>query len=168
MPYGPEPTQSSTQQASGRGPLLAIGGAEDKLGKRSVLTEFVRMAGGPEARIAVIPTASSLGNEIVEVYDALFRKLGAAEVVSVRPESREDAHDPAYVDQLADVTGVKRPTAASTLAKLVEDAALERVELPSGGVGFKVAAEAPEAPEEPAPSEPSEPEPPAAEDEPEA
>ena len=47
-----------------------------------------------DARIAVIPTASSLGPEVVEVYDALFRKLGAAEVVAVRPESREDAHDP--------------------------------------------------------------------------
>ncbi|HSV40374.1 MAG TPA: cyanophycinase, partial [Nocardioidaceae bacterium] len=50
--------------------------------------------------------ASSLGPEVVEVYDALFRKLGAAEVVSVRPESRDDAHDPAYVDALADVTGI--------------------------------------------------------------
>ena len=106
MPYGPEPTQSSTQQASGRGPLLAIGGAEDKLGKRSVLTEFVRLAGGPEARIAVIPTASSLGNEIVEVYDALFRKIGAAAVWCVRPESREEAGDPALVRRLTDATGI--------------------------------------------------------------
>jgi cyanophycinase len=106
MPYGPEPTQSSTQQASGRGPLLAIGGAEDKLGKRSVLTEFVRLAGGPDARIAVIPTASSLGSEIVEVYDALFRKIGAADVWCVRPESREEAEDPALVRRLADATGI--------------------------------------------------------------
>ena len=88
------------------GPLMIIGGAEDKLRRRSVLTHFVEASGGPRARIAVIATASSLGPEIVEVYDALFRKLGAAEVVSVRPESREDAHDPAYVDQLADVTGI--------------------------------------------------------------
>jgi cyanophycinase len=85
---------------------MIIGGAEDKLRRRSVLTHFVEASGGRRARIAVIATASSLGPEIVEVYDALFRKLGAADVVSVRPESRADAHDPAYVDALADVTGV--------------------------------------------------------------
>jgi len=88
------------------GRLMIIGGAEDKLRKRRVLREFVAASGGPEARIAVIPTASSLGEEIVEVYDALFRRLGAAEVVSVRPESREDAHDEDLIAQLGKATGV--------------------------------------------------------------
>ena len=88
------------------GALLAIGGAEDKLGKRSVLRSFVALAGGENARIAVVPTASSLGPEIVEVYDALFRKLGARDVVAARPESREQADDPAMVARLDDVTGI--------------------------------------------------------------
>ncbi len=90
----------------GPGALLAIGGAEDKLGKRSVLRSFVDLAGGENARIAVIPTASSLGPEVVEVYDALFRKLGARDVVAARPESREEADDPAMVARLDDVTGI--------------------------------------------------------------
>jgi cyanophycinase len=85
---------------------MIIGGAEDKLRRRTVLTEFVRASGGSGARIAVIATASSLGHEIVDVYAALFRKLGAAEVVSVRPESRADAHDATFVDALADATGI--------------------------------------------------------------
>jgi cyanophycinase len=106
MPNGPEPTQSTTPPEPGRGPLLAIGGAEDKLGKRSVLSEFVQLAGGPDARIAVIPTASSLGDEIVDVYDALFRKIGAADVWGVRPESREEAEDPEVVGRLTDATGI--------------------------------------------------------------
>jgi cyanophycinase len=42
----------------------------------------------------------------VDVYDALFRKLGAAEVVSVRPESRDAAHDPDLVAELGKATGV--------------------------------------------------------------
>ena len=88
------------------GPLLIIGGAEDKLRKRTILKEFVAASGGPQARIAVIPTASSLGDEVVEVYDALFRRLGAADVVPIRPESRDDAHDPAVVEQLASATGI--------------------------------------------------------------
>jgi len=85
---------------------MIIGGAEDKLHKRTVLTEFVRAAGGDHARIAVIPTASSLGDEVVEVYDALFRKLGAAEVVSARPQNRDDAHDPAFVEPIDKATGI--------------------------------------------------------------
>jgi cyanophycinase len=92
--------------SSNRGPLLAIGGAEDKLGKRAVLSEFVALAGGPAARIAVIPTASSLGPEIVEVYEALFRKLGAADVFGLRPETREQAEDPALVERLEGATGI--------------------------------------------------------------
>jgi len=85
---------------------MIIGGAEDKLRRRTVLSEFVRASGGSGARIAVIATASSLGPEVVEVYDALFRKLGAAEVLSARPETREEANDPAYVGLLDDVTGI--------------------------------------------------------------
>jgi cyanophycinase len=88
------------------GPLMIIGGAEDKLRKRTILKEFVAAAGGSEARIAVVPTASSLGPEVVGVYDALFRREGAADVVAVRPEGREDAHDPAVVGRLDGVTGI--------------------------------------------------------------
>jgi len=40
---------------------MVIGGAEDKLGERVVLARFIQLAGGPDARIAVISTASSLG-----------------------------------------------------------------------------------------------------------
>ncbi|HRD60987.1 MAG TPA: cyanophycinase [Nocardioides sp.] len=89
-----------------RGALMIIGGAEDKLRKRRILREFVAASGGPEARIAVIPTASSLGDEIVDVYDALFRAEGAAEVIMVRPESRAEAADPERVEQLEKATGI--------------------------------------------------------------
>ena len=85
---------------------MIIGGAEDKLRKRTILKDFVAASGGQDARIAVIPTASSLGPEVVEVYDALFRRLGAADVVPVRPESREEAHDPELVARLAGATGI--------------------------------------------------------------
>lgn len=89
-----------------KGPLMIIGGAEDKLRRRTILKEFVAVAGGDRARIAVIPTASSLGDEVTEVYDALFRREGAAEVIAVRPESRDDSHDPALVEALDGATGI--------------------------------------------------------------
>ncbi|GAB3263214.1 cyanophycinase [Nocardioides dilutus] len=88
------------------GPLMIIGGAEDKLRKRRILKEFAAAAGGLDARIAVIPTASSLGPEIVDVYDALFRAEGAAEVTEVRPQSREEASSDGLVKRIEDATGI--------------------------------------------------------------
>jgi cyanophycinase len=92
--------------ALGEGDLLVIGGAEDKLGKRTVLKEFVERAGGADARIAVVPTASSLGPEIIDVYAALFTRLGATEVYGVRPENRTAASDPELVADLEGATGI--------------------------------------------------------------
>jgi cyanophycinase len=85
---------------------MVIGGAEDKLRSRGILREFVAAAGGADARIAVIPSASSLGDEIVEVYDAVFDRLGAGPVVACRPETREEAHDPELVRVVDEATGV--------------------------------------------------------------
>ena len=101
-----DPDASFARAPQSPGPLMIIGGAEDKLRKRTILKDFVAAAGGSDARIAVIPTASSLGDEVVEVYDALFRRLGAAEVRASRPESREEAADPDLVKVLDEATGV--------------------------------------------------------------
>ncbi len=102
MPIGADGRTGS----GGAGDLVVIGGAEDKLGRRTVLSEFLDRAGGQEARIAVIPTASSLGPEIVEVYAALFTRLGAAEVYGVRPEDRAAASSPDLVAELERATGI--------------------------------------------------------------
>jgi len=63
--------------------LLIIGGAEDKVGRATVLRRFVRLAGGRRARIVVIPTASAFPEQAVETYTTIFRRLGAPEVVAV-------------------------------------------------------------------------------------
>ena len=60
------------------GTLCVIGGAEDRVGERIVLRKFVELAGGDGSRIAVVATASSLGPEILETYDEVFRSVGAA------------------------------------------------------------------------------------------
>jgi cyanophycinase len=105
----PEVADESGHPSPGRptpGPLMVIGGAEDKLRRPTILKEFVAAAGGADARIVVIPTASSIGDEVVEVYDVLFRRLGAGEVTPCRPESRGEAHDPDLVKRLDEATGV--------------------------------------------------------------
>ncbi|MGA8249080.1 MAG: cyanophycinase [Nocardioides sp.] len=102
----PEPADEPTSTSDPSGRLMIIGGAEDKLRHRTILRDFVSASGDDRARIVVIPTASSLGDEVVEVYDALFRKLGAGDVSACRPESRGDAEDPALVAQVDRATGV--------------------------------------------------------------
>jgi cyanophycinase len=71
-----------------------------------VLGAFVAAAGGPDSRIAVISSASSLGAEVVEVYQAVFTSLGAREVVSLRPESRTQAAESDLVEPLGKVGGI--------------------------------------------------------------
>jgi cyanophycinase len=71
--------------------LLIIGGAEDKVGRATILRRFVRLAGGRHARLVLIPTASSFPDEVVETYTTAFKRLGAPEVVIVNPGSRAAA-----------------------------------------------------------------------------
>jgi cyanophycinase len=88
------------------GTLCVVGGAEDRVGDRIVLRKFVELAGGDGARIAVVATASSLGPEILESYDEVFRSLGAAATTPMRPQTRDEADDPRLSAALDDVDGI--------------------------------------------------------------
>jgi cyanophycinase len=85
---------------------MIIGGAEDKLKDRVILDRFVSMAGGPTARIAVISTASSLGDAATELYRELFTHLGAESVSGLRPVIREEANEPSAAKIIDEATGV--------------------------------------------------------------
>src|SRR5437588_8046404 len=88
------------------GPVMVIGGAEDKLGERVILSRFVELAGGKRAHIAVISTASSLGEAATDLYRHIFMRAGAEKVTGLRPETREEANEPATVDALKEITGI--------------------------------------------------------------
>jgi cyanophycinase len=98
--------QPSRPGAVRPGHLLIIGGAEEKLRQRQILSRFVSLAGGSAGRVAVISTASSLGDEATELYGSVFMQLGIADVIGLRPITREEANDPALAAQLRDVTGI--------------------------------------------------------------
>jgi cyanophycinase len=85
---------------------MVIGGAEDKLRDRVILSRFVKLADGPGAHIVVISTASSLGDEATEFYRHLFESLGLTRITGLRPLTRDEANDPAVVATLEDATGV--------------------------------------------------------------
>ena len=86
--------------------LLIIGGAEDKVGRAAILRRFVRLAGGRKARLVVIPTASSVPDEVVEVYSTVFNRLGCHEVHRVDPASRAESGDPELVRLIDEATGI--------------------------------------------------------------
>ncbi len=88
------------------GVVMPIGGAEDKIGRMSVLREVVRLAGGSAARVVVLSTASSLGDEITHAYLQLFSSLGVHDVAGIRPESRAQSAAPELVAAVERSTAV--------------------------------------------------------------
>jgi cyanophycinase len=88
------------------GTVIVIGGAEDKVRDRLILGRFVALAGGRDARIAVISTASSMGLEAGERYRAIFTELGANTVIPLHAVTRTQANDEHIARQVRDATGV--------------------------------------------------------------
>ena len=72
------------------GLLIAIGGAEDKTRERVILRYFLQSAGGPDANLVVLATASEVP-ETGERYAELFFGLRAETVEVLKIETREDA-----------------------------------------------------------------------------
>jgi cyanophycinase len=95
----------SIPTASGVGPCLAIGGAEDKLNDRHILSTFLQLAGGHEARVAIVPTASSM-ESAGSRYSRIFSEMGCASADVLPIMSREDANGRISLDALRDATGI--------------------------------------------------------------
>lgn len=95
------------------GTLIPIGGNEEKgiLEKGmeksekytleyiqdSILSRVVEESGGPNALIAIIPTASSIPIQIGEIYLRAFQKLGCRNIEVLDIRTREEAHDPKFL-----------------------------------------------------------------------
>src|SRR3954447_7329680 len=86
----------STKQPSGR--LILIGGAEDREGEMVILRQVAARARG--GRLAVVTAASSEPAEMWALYRRVFTQLGVEGVVHAPIDSRDDAYDPARIEQL--------------------------------------------------------------------
>jgi cyanophycinase len=89
-----------------KGQLIIIGGAEDKEGDCTILREFVRRAGGVNARIVVMTVATELPREVGENYIKVFERLGAEDVQIVDTVEREDASSASYLEAIEKASGV--------------------------------------------------------------
>jgi len=88
------------------GHVIVIGGAEDKVRERVILARFVALAGGHDARIAVISTASSLGPLAGEMYRRVFGELGVHDVQPIHAMTRGQANDAGAARTVSGSTGV--------------------------------------------------------------
>ena len=93
------------------GHLLIIGGNEDKHGKCRILKRFVEMAGGRDARIAVLTTATEYPQEVGNEYRSLFRDIGAREATVIYIDDRDTANDKKRVDELLSARASLLPAA---------------------------------------------------------
>jgi cyanophycinase len=89
------------------GLLVAIGGAEDKTRERVILRYFLEAAGGSDASIVVLATASEVP-ETGDRYADLFLALRAENVEVLKIETREEAIEagPEAHDLLEYATGL--------------------------------------------------------------
>ena len=97
MPVSPPETQT-------RGFIIPIGGAEAKGKNSKILSRFVELCGGPDARILVIPTASLL-NETGLLYKELFESMGANSMC-VPIENRNECFNQETLRVLGSATGI--------------------------------------------------------------
>ncbi|WP_018131784.1 cyanophycinase [Effusibacillus pohliae] len=88
------------------GPLVVIGGAEDKQGECRILREFVRLAGGAHARIVVMTVATEFPLEVGAQYLEAFDRIGVEDVRTFDVSNRENANAPSAVKAIEQATGV--------------------------------------------------------------
>lgn len=98
-----------------RGKLIAIGGAEDKgtdletgeihrsnlnFFELGILRRVVEEAGGKNARIEVITTASTIPYEVGETYLNAFGKIGCTDIGLMHIRNRQDTLIPDYISRI--------------------------------------------------------------------
>jgi cyanophycinase len=104
-----------------KGRLIAIGGNEDKgtepepnfiqknnlnFFELQILSRIVREAGGHDAYIEVITSASSIPDEIGQNYISAFTKLGCSNIGVMDIRKREDADKPEMLQRLRNCKSV--------------------------------------------------------------
>lgn len=97
-----------------KGVLIAIGGAEDKgsqeekerqnsldFFEQGILKQIIEMAAKKgDPRIEVVTTASSIPDEVAQIYKKAFRKLGCVEIGHLKITNRAEAESKKVLERL--------------------------------------------------------------------
>jgi len=89
-----------TDKSNPRGHLVAIGGAEDKDSELEVLSRVISLAPRNNKKVLIVATASGVPDEVFSAYRAAFERLGASEIGALDVRSRQQAADPANVQEV--------------------------------------------------------------------
>ena len=100
-----ESPAARTRDGTREGFIIPIGGAEEKIGDTRILSRFVELCGGDDARIAIIPTASQL-DDTGSRYEDLFNRLGVKSAQSLPFKVREDCEREDWLETLAGADGI--------------------------------------------------------------
>jgi cyanophycinase len=96
---------SKIPNGESRGWIVPIGGAENKENDRHILERFIKVSGGSDADIVVIPTASRM-NETGPRYEKLFQELGAARVTVMDFDTRRDCQEAGRLTRIEEASGI--------------------------------------------------------------
>ena len=88
-----------------RGWIVPIGGAEEKEDDPAILTRFVRLCGGKDADIVVIPTASRMEDTGAR-YERIFEEIGVKRVKALNFTTRDDGDTPRWLERIERASGV--------------------------------------------------------------
>lgn len=103
--------------AYAKGILIPIGGNEDKgieenemytleFIENGILRHIVRLAGGQNANIVIVPTASSIPDEVIENYQSAFEILGCTNIHVVDIRDRSHSEEPENVEKIKNADAV--------------------------------------------------------------
>lgn len=103
------------QMESPKGTLIPVGGNEDKgtpddmgmdFASSGILKRILHEMKGPESRIEIITSASSIPRKVGEAYEEAFTKLGATNVGFMHIRKRSQADTPEMLQRIQDADGV--------------------------------------------------------------
>jgi cyanophycinase len=89
--------------AAGKGHLVLVGGGDKPV---AAMKKFIELAGGPDAPIVVIPTASTEADTSQYYRDYFAKELGCSNTVVLEIWKKGDAERPDYVDLAKRARGI--------------------------------------------------------------
>ena len=99
-------TQAIDRSQATKTAILVIGGAEDKVHGKEILQTFFQRAGGTDAIIGIIPSASREPVLIGDRYQRIFADMGAKEIKVLDVRNRDEGKDSGYLDYVENCTGI--------------------------------------------------------------
>ena len=87
-------------------PVMAIGGAEDKVGERTILSTFFQGAGGKQATIGIVPCASQEPSVVGDRYRRIFTEMGVHGIKVLDIRHPHECDEARWLEQLDQCTGI--------------------------------------------------------------